>query len=170
MLIEKDTISYKIEQLSQILTNLDWHITCAESCTGGWVAKLFTDLAGSSSWFERGYVSYSNQSKQEMLGVSEQSLHEFGAVSEIVVKEMAVGACKKAKTEVSLAISGIAGPTGGSEDKPVGLVWFAWCINGQVKTYSEVFAGERDAIRQQAVVAAIEKLLNYLNVLNSQVD
>ena len=169
MTIEKTEICFKIEQLSQVLTTFGWHIACAESCTGGWVAKLFTDLAGSSSWFERGYVTYSNQSKQEMLGVSVQSLNEFGAVSEVVVKEMAVGACKQAKTEVSIAISGIAGPTGGSEDKPVGLVWFAWCINGKVETYSEVFAGDRDVVRQQAVVTAIEKLLENLNEVNSSV-
>ena len=167
MTIKNSEICFKIEQLSQLLTTLGWHIACAESCTGGWVAKLFTDLAGSSNWFERGYVTYSNRAKQEMLGVSEQSLNEFGAVSEVVVKEMAVGACKQANTEVSLAISGIAGPTGGSDDKPVGLVWFAWCINGQVESYSEVFAGSRDAVRQQAVITAIEKLLDYLDTINT---
>lgn len=167
MTIKNSEICFKIEQLSQLLTTLGWHIACAESCTGGWVAKLFTDLAGSSNWFERGYVTYSNRAKQEMLGVSEQSLNEFGAVSEVVVKEMAVGACKQANTEVSLAISGIAGPTGGSDDKSVGLVWFAWCINGQVESYSEVFAGSRDAVRQQAVITAIEKLLDYLDTINT---
>lgn len=167
MTIEKSEIRFKIEQLSQVLTSLGWRIACAESCTGGWVAKLFTDLAGSSSWFERGYVTYSNRAKQEMLGVSEQSLSEFGAVSEAVVREMVIGACKQANTEVSLAISGIAGPTGGSEDKPVGLVWFAWCIDGQIETYKEVFAGDREAVRQQAAVTAIEKLLDYLNAVNA---
>lgn len=162
MTIKNSKICFKIEQLSQVLTTLGWQIACAESCTGGWVAKLFTDLAGSSNWFDRGYVTYSNRAKQEMLGVSAQSLNEFGAVSEAVVKEMAIGACRQANTEVSLAISGIAGPTGGSDDKPVGLVWFAWCINGRVETYSNVFAGDRDAVRQQAVVTAIEKLLDNL--------
>jgi len=164
MTAEKDKNCSKIEQLSHILTHKGWYIACAESCTGGWVAKLFTDLAGSSDWFERGYVTYSNRAKQEMLGVSVVSLDSFGAVSEEVVKQMALGACQQAATEVSLAISGIAGPTGGTEDKPVGLVWFAWCIQGQLETYSEVFAGDRNAVRQQAVDVAIDKLLGFLSV------
>jgi len=159
---EKDKNCLKIEQLSRILLNKGWFIACAESCTGGWVAKLFTDLAGSSSWFERGYVSYSNRAKQEMLGVSAKSLDEFGAVSEQVVKQMALGACQQAATQVSLAISGIAGPTGGSKEKPVGLVWFGWCIDGKLESYSEIFAGDRDAVRQQAVEVAIGKLLELL--------
>ena len=162
MTIKKDGNCSKIEQLSQVLSNKHWQIACAESCTGGWVAKLFTDLAGSSTWFERGFVTYSNRAKHEMLGVSNQVLEEFGAVSENVVKEMAEGACDKARVEVSLAISGIAGPTGGSKDKPVGLVWFAWNINGQVETYSEIFNGGRDAVRQQAVNVAIDRLLSLL--------
>lgn len=139
-------------------------MACAESCTGGWAAKCLTDLAGSSAWFERGYVTYSNRAKQEMLGVSAQTLEKYGAVSEAVVQEMAQGACKQANTEVSLAISGIAGPTGGTDDKPVGLVWFAWSINRQVESYSEIFEGDREAVRQQAVIVAIEKLLDYLKL------
>lgn len=160
--MKKDRNCLKIEQLSHILTNNGWRIACAESCTGGWVAKLFTDLAGSSGWFERGYVTYSNRAKQEMLGVSAESLGDFGAVSKEVVEQMALGACQHAATEVSLAISGIAGPTGGSKGKPVGLVWFAWCINGQLETCSEVFDGDRDAVRQQAVEVAVDKLLGFL--------
>ena len=165
MTIKITEICFKIEQLSEILTKLNKRIACAESCTGGWVAKLFTDLAGSSSWFERGYVTYSNQAKQEMLGVSNQSLDKFGAVSEAVVKEMAMGACQQAGTQVSLAISGIAGPNGGSEEKPVGLVWFAWSINGKLETYSEVFKGDRNSIREQAVVTAVTKLVDYLDII-----
>ncbi|VAW99509.1 Nicotinamide-nucleotide amidase [hydrothermal vent metagenome] len=162
--VKKDENCLKIEQLSHILINKGWYIACAESCTGGWVAKLFTDLAGSSNWFERGYVTYSNRAKQEMLGVLAKSLDDFGAVSEEVVKQMALGACQQAATEVSLAISGIAGPTGGSKEKPVGLVWFGWCINGQLQTHSEIFVGDRDAVRQQAVDVAIAKLLGFLSV------
>jgi len=162
MTIKKDGNCSKIEQLSQVLSNKRWQIACAESCTGGWVAKLFTDLAGSSTWFDRGFVTYSNRAKHEMLGVSNQVLEEFGAVSENVVREMAEGACEKAQVEVSLAISGIAGPTGGSNDKPVGLVWFAWSINGQIETYSEIFNGGRDDVRQQAVNVAIDRLLSLL--------
>lgn len=153
----------KIEQLSKLLLQNGWQIACAESCTGGWVAKCFTDLEGSSAWFERGYVTYSNRAKHEMLGVLNGTLDEFGAVSKEVVEQMARGACEQAKVPVSLAISGIAGPTGGTQDKPVGLVWFGWCIKGQVKTYSEVFSGDRNAVRQQAVDVAICSLLNHLN-------
>lgn len=162
MTINKTQICLKIEQLSQILTKNNWFIACAESCTGGWVAKQLTDRAGSSAWFERGFVTYSNRAKHEMLGVSLQTLDDVGAVSEAVVKQMAEGACKQAKVEVSLAISGIAGPGGGSKEKPVGLVWFAWCINGKTYSYSEIFQGDRDAVRQQAVNTAIARLLAYL--------
>lgn len=159
----KNTINcLKIEQLSNVLFKNNWRISCAESCTGGWVAKLFTDLSGSSSWFERGYVTYSNQAKSDMLGVSIDSLEHHGAVSETVVREMAAGAATKSKVDVSLAISGIAGPGGGSDEKPVGLVWFAWSIHGKLFTYSEVFKGDRDAVRQQAVNTSIAKLLEYL--------
>ena len=165
MTLKITEICFKIEQLSEILTKLNWRISCAESCTGGWVAKLFTDLAGSSSWFERGYVTYSNLAKQEMLDVSSQSLDKFGAVSEAVVREMVIGASKQAGTQVSLAISGIAGPSGGSESKPVGLVWFAWNIDGNVETYSEIFDGDRNTVREQAVVTVIDKLLVKLKML-----
>ncbi len=162
MMIKKSTNCSKIEQLSLILNKNHWRIACAESCTGGWVAKLFTDLVGSSTWFERGFVTYSNEAKHEMLGVSNAALEQFGAVSEEVVTQMAKGACEQAHVEVSLAISGIAGPGGGSDAKPVGLVWFAWCIDGNLHSYSEIFKGGRDAVRQQAVDMAIDKLLLYL--------
>jgi len=156
----KNTINcLRIEQLSELLIKKGWRISCAESCTGGWVAKLFTDLAGSSTWFERGYVTYSNQSKHEMLGVTSRSLEKHGAVSEAVVREMAEAAALKSQTEVSIAISGIAGPGGGTDDKPVGLVWFAWSIQEQLFTYSEIFKGDRDDVRQQAVNTSIEKLM-----------
>ncbi len=167
MTLLNDSFCFKIEQLSQILTNHGWMMSCAESCTGGWVAKCLTDLSGSSGWFERGYVTYSNRAKQEMLGVSAQTLDKYGAVSEPTVLEMAQGACKQAKTEVSLAISGIAGPMGGTDDKPVGLVWFSWCINGEMHSLSEIFDGDRDAVRQQAVVVAVEKCLQLLQARQS---
>jgi len=165
--LNKNKNGMKIDQLAQLLVHLDWQISCAESCTGGWVAKLFTDLAGSSAWFDRGYVTYSNRAKQEMLGVSVDVLDEFGAVSEEVVVQMALGACKQAATKVSLAISGIAGPTGGSKEKPVGLVWFAWCINNKVESHSEIFAGDRNAVREQAVGVAIDTLLGSLKQVKS---
>ena len=164
-MIKKDEKCLIIEQLSQILIKNKWQVACAESCTGGWVAKSFTDLPGSANWFERGYVTYSNRAKHEMLGVSNQTLEEFGAVSEPVVRQMAEGACKLARVKVSLAISGIAGPTGGTEEKPVGLVWFAWCVDDQLMSHSEIFKGDRDAVRRQAVTTSIERLLTYLQQL-----
>ena len=167
MTLRNEDISFKIEQLSQILTSKDWQFACAESCTGGWVAKFCTDLAGSSKWFERGYVTYSNRAKHEMLAVENSTLEQHGAVSEAVVKQMARGACQQAQVAVSLAISGIAGPGGGSASKPVGLVWFAWAINGEVKTYSEVFAGDRNAVRLQAADKAITVLLECLQEVTS---
>jgi len=167
MTLRNEDISFKIEQLSQILISKDWQLACAESCTGGWVAKLCTDLAGSSKWFERGYVTYSNRAKHEMLAVENLTLEQHGAVSEAVVKQMAQGACLQAQVAVSLAISGVAGPGGGSASKPVGLVWFAWAINGEVKTYSEIFAGDRNAVRSQATDKAITVLLEYLQEVAS---
>lgn len=152
----------KIEQLSHILTNNGWRIACAESCTGGWLAKLFTDRAGSSAWFECGFVTYSNRAKHGMLGLSNALLDKYGAVSDEVVQKMAEAACERANAEVAIAISGIAGPTGGSDAKPVGLVWFAYCINGKLQSHSKVFKGGRDAVRQQAVSLAVDKLLDYL--------
>jgi nicotinamide-nucleotide amidase len=135
-------------------------LTTAESCTGGWVAKLCTDLAGSSVWFERGFVTYSNQSKQDMLGVSGSTLGGYGAVSEPVVLEMVEGALTRSRAQWALAISGVAGPTGGTPDKPIGTVWLAWAGPGSWRcTRRYQFAGDRDAIRWQAVHSAIEMLV-----------
>ncbi|MDE2311380.1 MAG: nicotinamide-nucleotide amidohydrolase family protein, partial [Betaproteobacteria bacterium] len=103
-------------------------LATAESCTGGGVAQAITDVAGSSAWFERGFIAYSNQAKQQMLGVSEATLNQHGAVSEATVREMAAGALQRSGAHVALAVSGIAGPDGGTPDKPVGTVWFAWGI------------------------------------------
>lgn len=135
----------------------------AESCTGGWVAKLLTDMPGSSAWFDRGYVTYSNTAKQDMLGVQATTLDEHGAVSEQTVREMVVGACQKANVEVGLAISGLAGPSGGTTFKPVGLVWFAWRVQQHIETDSAIFSGDRDAVRLQAVMKAIQHLVVLLH-------
>jgi len=139
-------------------------IATAESCTGGWAAQVITHTAGSSAWFERGFVTYSNQAKIDMLGVRAETLEKFGAVSQETAAEMATGALKKSKALFSLAITGIAGPTGGSPGKPVGTVCFAWCrVGEQAFTETARFAGDREAIRRQAVVHALRGLLPRLD-------
>ena len=139
---------------------LNQTVCCAESCTGGWLAKVMTDVAGSSAWFERGFVTYSNAAKQEELGVPAEILDEYGAVSEATARAMALGALQHSHAEHSIAITGIAGPSGGSEHKPVGLVWFAWATLGQIRHCdSLVFTGDREAIRRQAVFYALQGLL-----------
>jgi nicotinamide-nucleotide amidase len=138
-------------------------LATAESCTGGWIAKAVTDIAGSSDWFGYGIVSYSNPAKQELLGVSIPSLVEHGAVSEAVVREMAEGALRQGHADVSVAVSGVAGPGGGSPDKPVGTVWFGWAelsdegMRSRARRYR--FEGDRDAVRRQTVAVALEGLL-----------
>lgn len=139
-------------------------LVTAESCTGGWVAQAITAVAGSSAWFDRGYVTYSNESKIEMLGVDAASLAQHGAVSEAVVKEMALGAVKNSRGHLSVAISGVAGPDGGTPEKPVGTVWFAW---GQKRGYAEAemhrLTGDRAAIRARAVAIALDGLRQRLS-------
>ncbi|NDL61181.1 nicotinamide-nucleotide amidase [Acerihabitans arboris] len=136
-------------------------VTCAESCTGGWVAKTLTDVAGSSGWFERGFVTYSNQAKSEMLGVRASTLEQHGAVSDPVVLEMAQGALAAASADYAVSISGIAGPDGGSLEKPVGTVWFGFACRHQAP-FSQLmhFEGGRDEVRRQAVHFALKTLLD----------
>jgi nicotinamide-nucleotide amidase len=134
-------------------------LATAESCTGGWIAKVMTDTAGSSAWFERGSVTYSNESKAAMLGVRARTLEQYGAVSEAVVREMAEGAASWSQARVTVAVSGIAGPDGGSPEKPVGTVWIAWrWASGQVTAKAFLFHGDRDSVRFQAVLTALEGL------------
>jgi len=134
-------------------------ITTAESCTGGWIAKVITDIAGSSSWFERGFVTYSNEAKSQMIGVKPETLAAHGAVSEPVVVEMAIGALKAARSDYAISVSGIAGPDGGSDEKPVGTVCFGFAsVNGQGITRRECFPGDRDAVRRQATAYALHTL------------
>ena len=138
-------------------------LATAESCTGGGVAQAVTAIAGSSDWFDRGFVTYSNLAKQQMLGVSEASLIAYGAVSEAVVREMALGALQHSTAQVSLAVSGIAGPGGGSPEKPAGTVWFAWAQdNGNVIVARHLFQGNRDEVRAQSVRTALRGLLDLL--------
>ena len=141
-------------------------LVTAESCTGGWAAQVITHTAGSSGWFERGFVTYSNEAKIEMLGVRPETLQRLGAVSAETAAEMAAGALKNSKALFSLSITGIAGPTGGSPGKPVGTVCFAWCRTGESpKTETVVFAGDREAVRRQAVIHALHGLLLRLDTV-----
>lgn len=153
-------IEQTVDRLSQRLMARGWRLAAAESCTGGWVAKICTDLAGSSAWFERGFVTYTNEAKQEMLGVAAATLATHGAVSEETVQEMASGALKHSRAQIGLAISGVAGPGGGSPDKPVGTVCFAWALKeGGVQSERVCFEGDREAVRRQAVAHALDGVL-----------
>ena len=138
-------------------------LATAESCTGGWIAKVVTDLPGSSDWFGYGLVAYSNEAKQELLGVPAATLIEHGAVSEAVVRAMAEGALRQGGADVAVAVSGVAGPGGGSADKPVGTVWFAWAVlgGGGLRTRARVerYTGDREAVRRQTVATALEEIL-----------
>ena len=147
------------EQVGLALKARGATVTTAESCTGGWVAKVITDIAGSSAWFERGFVTYSNEAKAQMIGVREETLAQHGAVSEPVVVEMAIGALKAARANYAVSISGIAGPDGGSGEKAVGTGWFAFATaRGEGITRRECFSGDRDAVRRQATAYALQTL------------
>ena len=137
-------------------------LATAESCSGGLIAAACTDLAGSSDWFERGFVTYSNQSKTEMLGVDAQLIDAHGAVSEPVARAMAQGALQQSNAQVSVAVTGVAGPAGGSVDKPVGTVWFAWGLPSGVTSEVQHFAGDRAAVRAATVAHALGRLVALL--------
>ncbi len=154
-----------VQALAAQLLSRGWMLATAESCTGGLIAAACTDLAGSSTWFERGFVSYSNAAKAQMLGVDATLIAQHGAVSEPVARAMAQGALQHAHAQVALAVTGVAGPGGGSADKPVGTVWFAWAVTGQAPTlYSEMqrFAGDRAAVRQATLRHSLRRLLKLL--------
>ena len=145
-----------VEHLATRLAATGSRLATAESCTGGWLAKCLTDRAGSSAWFGYGFVSYANEAKQHLLGVDPATLAAEGAVSQSVAEQMATGARLASGAEIAVAITGIAGPGGGTADKPVGLVWFAWSGPGPVLTAECArFAGDRDAVRRQAVAFAL---------------
>ena len=154
------------QQLQTLANNLsaqNLKVTCAESCTGGLLAANMTRLPGSSAWFDMGFVTYSNEAKQQMLNVNPTTLAHYGAVSEEVVREMALGALIASKADYALSISGIAGPSGGSEEKPVGLVWFGVASKKRIWAEFKVFNGDRDQVRAQAVQHAIQLLLSKLD-------
>jgi nicotinamide-nucleotide amidase len=138
-------------------------LVTAESCTGGWVAQAVTSSAGSSAWFERGYVTYSNAAKQELLGVKETTLKEHGAVSEETAQEMARGALARSQGSIALAVTGVAGPGGGTREKPVGMVCFAWADRAGAASETRHFSGDRDSVRRQSVIHALEGVLKRLS-------
>ena len=144
--------------LAERLLARHWLLATAESCTGGMIAARCTDLAGSSTWFERGFVTYSNEAKTELLGVDPELIARHGAVSETVARAMAQGAVAHAKAQVAVAVTGVAGPGGGSIDKPVGTVWLAWCINGVVDAEQMRFGGDRAAVREATTQHALQGL------------
>ena len=149
-------------QISTTLLARGWMLATAESCTGGMISAACTDLAGSSQWFERGFVTYSNEAKAEMLAVPPGLIEEHGAVSEPVARAMADGALAHSRAQVSLAVTGVAGPTGGTKAKPVGTVWFAWCVGGETHSEMQHFAGDRAAVRVATVRYALKRLLSLL--------
>ncbi len=149
--------------LGDLLMQHECTIATAESCTGGWVAKVLTDRAGSSAYVQGGLVTYSNAAKHELLGVPEQALAAFGAVSEPVVRDMVAGTLAVTGVDVAVAISGVAGPGGGSDEKPVGTVWFAWgSSRDTTEARLERFEGDRDAVRRQAVLYALQGVSEYV--------
>ena len=136
-------------------------LVTAESCTGGWVAQAVTSASGSSEWFDRGFITYSNEAKREMLGVRPETLERHGAVSEETAREMAEGALAASRAQIAVAITGVAGPTGGTPQKPVGMVCFAWALRGgPVGAATHRFAGDREAVRRQSVVVGLQGVLN----------
>ena len=155
------------QQLGQALLQNNATVTTAESCTGGGVASAITDVAGSSQWFGRGFITYANQAKHDMLNVPETVLSKQGAVSEAVVRAMVQGAAQLAGADYAVAISGIAGPGGGTEDKPVGTVWFAWLSPQGISSQVQILTGDRTAVREQAVKISLQKLLHMVTGCNT---
>ena len=149
-----------VQQLARLLVERNWMLATAESCTGVLIAAACTDLAGSSRWFERGFVTYSNEAKAESLGVDAALIASAGAVSEVVARAMAFGAVRHSHAKVSVAVTGVAGPTGGSTDKPVGTVWFGFMIDGRLDSETLRFAGDRGSIRLATVAHALQGLID----------
>jgi nicotinamide-nucleotide amidase len=146
-------------QLAALLQDRGWLLATAESCTGGLIAAECTELSGSSNWFDCGFVTYSDHAKVALLGIDEASIRAHGAVSEVVVRAMAFGAVRRSRARVSVAVTGIAGPTGGSKAKPVGTVWFGYMVDGSLTSETRCFAGDRAAVREATVDHALAGLL-----------
>jgi nicotinamide-nucleotide amidase len=172
---DNNTMNSLPEDLEQTMTDIaaetgqhlaahGWMLVTAESCTGGWTGQAITAIPGSSAWYERGFITYSNASKHEMLGVQQSTLDQFGAVSPQTATEMAAGALNRSRAHISVAITGIAGPDGGTARKPVGMVCFGWAHrNGLARQETHYFNGNREAIRGQAVITALQGILNLID-------
>lgn len=162
---DKDLLALA-KQIGELLKQNGLLLATAESCTGGWIGQIVTAVPGSSAWFDRGFITYSNLAKQQMLSVTPMILTRFGAVSEQTARAMADGAIKKSEAQVTVAVTGIAGPEGGTATKPVGTVCFAWSIinqeNQSASSRTCLFNGDREAIRRQAVATALQGLLELL--------
>jgi nicotinamide-nucleotide amidase len=157
-LVEVGVVNTIVPHLAERLLGLKWMMATAESCTGGLIAAQCTELAGSSVWFDRGFVTYSNEAKTQMLGVPGALIERDGAVSESVARAMALGTCYRSKAQVAVAVTGIAGPAGGSAEKPVGTVWLAWCVAGTVHAEMRLFQGDRAQVRLATTMAALDGL------------
>jgi nicotinamide-nucleotide amidase len=148
--------------VADLMLKKQYFLATAESCTGGLIAAACTDLAGSSQWFDRGFITYSNAAKMDMLGVDAALIEQFGAVSDQVAAAMAQGSVKHSAAQVSVAVTGVAGPTGGSVEKPVGTVWIGWCVDGQTTTELCHFDGDRATVRALTVQRALQGLIERL--------
>ncbi len=159
-----DTIDHLVQQLSELLIERGWMIATVESCTGGMISESITRMPGSSDWFERGFVTYSNDAKQELVGVSSESLRDHGAVSSTVAREMAAGGIQSSRADLAVSVTGVAGPDGGSEEKPVGTVWIAWADrNGIVIDQGYLFSGDRQQVRLASAQSAFAGAIKFLN-------
>lgn len=159
----KQDLCRLVVDLATFLLENDLRLTTAESCTGGLISAACTDLAGSSDWFERGFVTYSNAAKTELLGVDAALIEAHGAVSEQVARAMAFGAIRHSAAQVSISVTGIAGPSGGSAAKPVGTVWFGFSVQGSLLSEMQRFEGDRASVRSQTVIHALQRVLELLS-------
>jgi nicotinamide-nucleotide amidase len=164
-----DTLNALAMRVGTRLKATGHRLVTAESCTGGWIAQAVTAIAGSSDWFERGYVTYSNAAKQESIGVREDTLLRFGAVSEETAREMALGALAASRASAAVAVTGVAGPSGGSAEKPVGMVCFAWALRDRpARSETRRFAGDRSEVRRQSVIRSLQGLIEVLDEAQAQ--
>jgi nicotinamide-nucleotide amidase len=155
-----DLIALLAERMGVALAARGWKLVTIESCTGGWVAAATTAISGSSAWFDRGFVTYSNEAKEELVGVSHATLVAHGAVSEATAREMAAGGLGRSRGDIAVSITGVAGPTGGTPAKPVGMVCFAWATKRGIVSLTHQFAGNREEVRRRAVECAMEGVLD----------
>jgi nicotinamide-nucleotide amidase len=161
--MNEDDITVMAQAMGRRARKHGLFIATAESCTGGGIAAAITRIPGSAKWFDRGFVTYHNLAKHQMLGVRQETLHKYGAVSEQVARQMAAGALRRSQATVSVAVTGIAGPTGGTRDKPVGTVWFAWAAKGNpVQSRMFRFKGDRYEVRRQTVAMALQGIIDLL--------